>query len=216
MASFRPHVILSAAISLDGKIATRTGDSALSSKMDIKRVHKLRSRVDAILVGKNTVLQDDPMLTVRHVRGKNPVRVVLDSMGQIPTGSKIIQTSYDIPTIIAVSKKASRKNLARLGRFPVDVIISGKNKVELKPLLQFLHQAKIRTILLEGGGTTNWDFVNQGLVDEVIVTITPYLVGGQTAKTLVEGEGFSKISKSLRLKLHKIRRQNNEVILHYI
>ncbi len=82
--------------------------------------------------------------------------------------------------------------------------------------MRFLHQAKIKTILLEGGGTTNWDFVNQGLVDEVLVTITPYLVGGQTAKTLVEGEGFPKISKSLRLKLHKIRRQNNEVILHYI
>ena len=216
MVSSRPRVILSAAISLDGKIATRTGDSALSSKKDIRHVHKLRSRVDAILVGKNTVLQDDPMLTVRHVKGKNPIRIVLDSLGQIPTSSKIIQTSYYVPTIIAVSKKASRKNLARLGRFPVDVVIAGKSRVELKPLLRFLHQAKIKTILLEGGGTTNWDFVNQGLVDEVLVTITPYLVGGQTAKTLVEGEGFPKISKSLRLKLHKIRRQNNEVILHYI
>ncbi|MBM3903793.1 MAG: 2,5-diamino-6-(ribosylamino)-4(3H)-pyrimidinone 5'-phosphate reductase [Thaumarchaeota archaeon] len=216
MASSRPHVILSAAISLDGKIATRTGDSALSSKIDTKRVHKLRSQVDAILVGKNTILQDNPMLTVRHVKGKNPIRIVLDSLGQIPTSSKIIQTSYQIPTIIAVSKKASRKNLARLGRFPVDVVIAGKSRVELKPLLQFLYKTKIKTILLEGGGTTNWDFVNQGLVDEILVTITPYLVGGTNAKTLVEGDGFSKISKSLRLKLHKIRRQNNEVILHYI
>jgi len=216
MASSRPHVIMSAAISLDGKIASRTGDSTLSSKKDIKRIHRLRSRVDAILVGKNTVLQDDPMLTVRHVIGKNPVRIVLDSMGQIPTGSKIIQTSYYVPTIIAVSKKAPRKNLERLGRFPVDVIIAGKNKVELKPLLRFLHQAKIKTILLEGGGTTNWDFVNQGLVDEVLVTITPYLVGGIEAKTLLEGEGFSTISKSLRLKLRKTKRQNNEIILHYI
>jgi len=216
MAHSRPHIILSAAISLDGKIATRTGDSALSSRVDIRRVHKLRAKVDAILVGKNTILQDNPMLTVRHVRGKNPIRIVLDSMGQIPVSSKIIQSSYKIPTIIAVSKKASRKNLANLGRFPVDVVISGKNKVELKPLLTFLHKKNIKTILLEGGGTTNWDFVNQGLVDEVIVAVTPYLVGGKDAKTLVDGDGFSKISKSMRLNLHKVTRQKNEIILHYI
>lgn len=216
MASSRPHVIMSAAISLDGKIATRTGDSKLSSKSDIKRVHKLRSEVDAILVGKNTILQDNPMLTVRHVRGKNPVRIVLDSQGQIPTSSKLIQTSYYIPTIIAVSKKAPKKNLAKLGRFPVDIVIAGKTKVELKQLLRFLRKQNIRTILLEGGGTTNWDFVNQGLIDEAIITITPYLVGGKEAKTLVDGDGFSTISKSLRLKLRKVVRKNDEIILYYI
>lgn len=216
MASSRPYIILSAAISIDGKIATRTGDSALSSKLDITRVHKMRSKVDAILVGKNTILQDDPMLTVRHVRGKNPVRIVLDSQGQIPIKSKIIQTSHVIPTIIAVSKKAPRKNLAKLGQFPVDVVIAGKTRVELKLLLKFLRQKNIKTILLEGGGTTNWDFVNQGLIDEAVITISPYLVGGKEAKTLVEGDGFSKISKSLRLKLHKTRRQGNEIVLYYI
>ncbi|MFM7795434.1 MAG: 2,5-diamino-6-(ribosylamino)-4(3H)-pyrimidinone 5'-phosphate reductase [Candidatus Nitrosotenuis sp.] len=216
MASSRPHVILSAAISLDGKIASRTGDSKLSSLVDKRRVHSLRSKVDAILVGKNTVLQDNPMLTVRHTKGKNPIRIVLDSQAQIPIGSKIIQTSYDVPTIIAVSKKASRKNLARLAKFPVDIIVYGKERVELKPLLKSLYQVKIKTILLEGGGTLNWEFVNQGLVDEVIVTVTPYLVGGKDAKTLLDGNGFSKISRSLKLKLYKIKRQNNEVILHYI
>jgi len=182
MASSRPYIILSAAISIDGKIATRTGNSALSSKLDITRVHKMRSKVDAILVGKNTILQDDPMLTVRHVRGKNPVRIVLDSQGQIPIKSRIIQTSHVIPTIIAVSKKAPRKNLAKLGQFPVDVVIAGKTRVELKLLLKFLRQKNIKTILLEGGGTTNWDFVNQGLIDEAVITISPYLVGGKRGK----------------------------------
>lgn len=215
MASSRPRIILSAAISLDGKIATITGDSALSSKKDKIRLHRLRSHMDAILVGKNTILQDDPMLNVRYVKGKNPTRIVLDSLGQTPTSSKIIQSSQQIPTVIAVSKKAPKKNLARLGKFPVDVVIAGQNKVELKRLLRFLHHKKIRTILLEGGGTTNWNFVSQGLVDEVIVTITPYLVGGNKAKTLVEGDGFSKISHSLRLNLRKITRQNNELVLYY-
>jgi 2,5-diamino-6-(ribosylamino)-4(3H)-pyrimidinone 5'-phosphate reductase len=215
MAISRPHVILSAAISLDGKIATVTGDSALSSKKDKIRLHRLRTQMDAILVGKNTILQDNPMLNVRYVKGKNPIRIVLDSLGQIPTSSKIIQSSHQIPTIIAVSKKAPKKNLARLAKFPVDVVIAGQNKVELKRLLRFLHHKKIKTILLEGGGTTNWDFVNQGLVNEVIVTVTPYLVGGNKAKTLVEGDGFSKISQSLRLNLRKITRQNNELVLYY-
>jgi len=215
MANSRPYVILSAAISLDGKIATRTGDSALSSRTDKIRVHKLRSRVDAILVGKNTVLQDDPILSVRYARGKNPTRIILDSLGQIPTSSKIVQTSHKIPTMIAVSKKAPRKNLARLGKFPIDVIIAGKTKVELRKLLQFLYKKNIKTILLEGGGTTNWDFVNQGMVDEIIVTITPYLVGGKDAKTLLEGDGFSQIGKSKKLHLNKVLRQNNELVLHY-
>lgn len=215
MVKSRPKVILSAAISLDGKIATRMGDSALSSGIDKKRLHKLRTQVDAILVGKNTILQDNPMLNVRYAKGKNPIRIVLDSLGQTPTSSKIIQTSDKIQTIIAVSEKISKKNLDKLAKFPIDIVISGKNRVELKKLLQILGKAKIKTILLEGGGTTNWDFVNQGLVDQVIVTIAPYLVGGKDAKTLVEGEGFVKISKSLRLKLDKITRQKNEIVLYY-
>ncbi len=215
MARSRSHIILSAAISLDGKIATRSGDSALSSKTDKIRLHKLRSRVDAILVGKNTVLQDDPMLNVRYVKGKNPTRIILDSLAQIPTNSKIIQTSHQIPTMIMVSKKAPKKNLTRLGNFAADVVIAGQRKVELKKLLKVLYQRKIRTILLEGGGTTNWDFVNQGLVDEVIVTITPFLIGGKDAKTLVEGIGFSQITKSLRLHLQRVVRQNDEIVLYY-
>ena len=105
MAKFNPHVILSAAISIDGKISTRMGDSKLSSKEDSVRLHKLRSKVDAILIGKNTLLQDNPLLTVRYTKGKNPIRIILDSKGTIPINSKIIKTSNEISTIIVVSKK---------------------------------------------------------------------------------------------------------------
>ncbi len=92
MESYRPRVILSAAISLDGKLATQTGDSKLSSRRDKIRVHKLRSRFDAILVGKNTVKIDDPLLTVQGIKGKNPVRVILDSRATICASSKILRT----------------------------------------------------------------------------------------------------------------------------
>ncbi|MGI0004713.1 MAG: 2,5-diamino-6-(ribosylamino)-4(3H)-pyrimidinone 5'-phosphate reductase [Candidatus Nitrosotenuis sp.] len=215
MAGSRPHVILSAAMSLDGKIATKSGDSAFSSRQDKVRVHKLRAKSDAILVGKNTVDIDDPLLTVRYAKGKNPTRIVLDSRAEILSSSKIIKTSHLVPTIIAVSKKAPRKNLARLARSPVKIISVGKNKVEIKRLLQILHRQKIKKILLEGGSTTNWEFIQKNLVDEIIVTVTPYITGGVNARTLVDGEGFSKITDSFKLKLEKAKRQNNEVVLHY-
>ena len=206
---------LSAAISLDGKIATKSGDSAFSSRQDKVRVHRLRAKSDAILVGKNTIDVDDPLLTVRHARGKNPTRIVLDSRAEILPTSKIIKTSNRVPTIIVVSKSAPKKNLEKLGRYPVKVILAGKNKVEIKKLLQILYKQKIRTVLLEGGGTTNWEFIKKGLVDKVIVTVTPYMTGGTKAITLVEGEGFSKIVDSFKLKLEKVKRQNNEIVLHY-
>ena len=144
----RPYVILSAAISIDGKIATKTGNSEFSSKEDKIRLHKLRSKVDAILIGKNTVLQDDPLLNVRYSKGKNPIRIILDSKGIIPNHSKILKKSNDIPTIIAVSKKIGKTNFSKLCNFPIDVIMVGQNTVSLKLLLKKLSEKKIQTILV--------------------------------------------------------------------
>jgi len=215
MVSFRPHVIFSAAITLDGKLATRTGDSKLSSKTDKIRVHKLRSKVDAILVGKNTARIDDPLLSVRNIKKKNPVRIILDSNATIRTSSRILKTCSKIPTIIAVSKSAQKKNLQRLEKFPVQVIVCGKYTVDVKKLLGILKKKGIKNILVEGGGTTNWAFVKENLVDEAIITITPYLVGGINATTLVDGDGFSIITKSIKLKLKNVTKIKNEVVLHY-
>lgn len=215
MASYRPYVILSAATSLDGKIATKSGDSRFSSGNDKTRVYRLRAAVDAILVGKNTVKRDDPILTVHHVKGKNPIRIILDSRATISTKSRIIKTCNKIPTIIAVSKMASNKNLEKLRKFPLKIIVSGNNIVNIKKLLKILWKLKIKKILVEGGGTVNWEFVNQNLFDEIIVTITPFLVGGKDAVSIIEGKGFSKIVKSRKLKLEKILHLENEAILYY-
>ena len=215
MVKSRPHVILSAAMTLDGKIASRSGDSKLSSRKDKIRIHKLRAKVDAILIGSNTVQRDDPLLTVRYAKGKNPLRIVLDSKAIILPKSKIIKTCNKVPTIIAVSKKASRKNIGKLEKYPLEVITSGTNHVDIKKLLRILARKKIRKILLEGGGTVNWEFVRQGLVDEAIVTIAPYLVGGKNAISLVEGKGFALIEKSTKLKLRKVLPLGNEIVLYY-
>ncbi len=216
MEKSRPYVILSAATSVDGKIATRTGDSKLSSKQDSVRLHKLRSKVDAILVGKNTVLQDNPLLTVRYTRGKNPIRIILDSKGTIPKKSKILQTSNEIPTIIAVSKRISQSSLDKLHKFPVEVIIAGENSVNIKLLLKKLSDKKIKTILVEGGGTINWEFIKHNLFDELIVTISPFLIGGNDAISFVQGQGFAKISSSPKLNLKLIKRLKNHLVLHYV
>jgi 2,5-diamino-6-(ribosylamino)-4(3H)-pyrimidinone 5'-phosphate reductase len=215
MEKSRPYVILSAAISIDGKIATKTGDSKLSSKQDSIRLHKLRSKVDAILVGKNTVEIDDPLLTVRHTKGKNPIRIVLDSKGTLSEKSKILQTSDKIKTIIVVSKKITKSNYKKLSKFPVELIVIGESSVNIKSLLRKLSAKKIKTILVEGGGTINWEFIKQNIFDELIVTLSPFLIGGNNAISFVEGQGFDKISKSPNLRLKSVKRLKNYLVLHY-
>jgi len=215
MEKFNSKIILSAAISIDGKIATRSGDSKLSSKKDLIRLHKLRSQVDAILIGKNTVNLDDPLLTVRYSKGKNPIRIILDSRGTISNESKILQTSNKVKTIIVVSKKITKKNLQKLKKFPIEIIVMGENQVNIKSLMKNLRKRKIKTILLEGGGTLNWEFIKNNFVDEFFITITPFILGGKNAITLVQGEGFDKITKSHKLKLNWIKRLENDLVLHY-
>jgi 2,5-diamino-6-(ribosylamino)-4(3H)-pyrimidinone 5'-phosphate reductase len=216
MARSRPHVIISAAMSVDGKIATRIGKSKLSSKEDLLRVHKLRASVDAILVGKHTLMIDDPSLTVKLAKRKNPIRIILDSEGSIKSNSKIIKTCKMVPTIIAVSEKITQKNIIRLEKEGLEVIRCGQKKVDLKKLLYILRRKNIKNLLVEGGGLTNWSFIKHKLVDELIITITPYVLGGSSAISLVQGEGFDKISYAPLLKLKKISRIKNELVLHYV
>ncbi len=215
MARSRPRVILSAAVSVDGKIATVQGDAGLSSRADKRRVHLLRSRADAILIGKNTLELDDPLLTARLAGGRNPVRVILDSRGTISSGSKILRTSGSVPTIIAVTKRISEDDMLRLRRSPAEVVVCGTEEVDIRALLADLHTRGIRLLLVEGGGIINWYFVKHGLADEVIVTVAPYLVGGQSAASLIRGAGFPSIADSARLRLRSVTRFKDEVVLEY-
>lgn len=212
----RPHIILNAAMSIDGKIATVTRDSQLSSKKDMERVHKLRSSVDAILVGKNTINYDDPLLTVRLTDGKNPTRVIMDSMASISCDSRILQSCDSIPTIIAVSKKAPKNKLDLLKKLPVEIIISGEESVNPIPLVETLYRKGIKSIMVEGGGNVNWAFVKNRLFDELYVTVSPFLIGGSNAVSLVEGDGFKTIQESAKLSLESVTQLEDHIVLHYV
>ena len=215
MEKSRPYVILSAAMTLDGKIGGKQTKIKLSSKKDKIRVHRLRAKVDGILIGKNTLEIDNPMLSVRYVKGKNPIRILLDSRGTIKSSSKIIQSCNKIPTIVATTSLISKKNLLRLEKFPLEVIKCGKTSVDILRLLKILHKKRIKKILLEGGGTINWSFLKRGLVDELIITIAPYILGGSDSVTLVEGSGFKSIFSMKKLKLRKIQKIGNEIVVYY-
>ena len=215
MANSKPKITLSAAITLDGKIGQKNKHIVLSSKADKIRVHKLRSKSDAILVGKNTVEQDDPLLTVRYAKGKNPIRIILDSHGTIKNTSKIIKTCKRVPTIIVTCEIISKPNLNRLRKLPLDVIICGKTQVNLTKLLPVLSKKGIKTVLLEGGGTLNRSFLKKNLIDEMIIALTPYVLGSKNTISLFEGLSFPSLKMKFPLKLKNVQKNGNEIILNY-
>lgn len=212
------YVILNAAMSLDGKISTRGNDSSFSSRKDWIRVHKLRSSVDGIVVGISTVLKDNPMLSVRHYsRGtEDPVRIIIDSRAKIPLNSRIVKSSKKIQTIVGTTHNASARKISLLRKAGVQVLFSGKRKVNIKNLFQQLENLGLKRILVEGGGEINWSVLKIGLANELVITISPVIVGGRDAKTLVEGEGIANVINGIKLKLSKTLINNkNEIVLFY-
>jgi 2,5-diamino-6-(ribosylamino)-4(3H)-pyrimidinone 5'-phosphate reductase len=219
-------VIINGAMTVDGKIATTSGDSKISSREDLVRVHKMRASVDAIVVGISTILADDPRLTVRLVKGGNPARVIVDSRGRIPVDSQIMRTASKIKTIVAVTDQAPEEKIHRLQDMGAEVLVISKGKkgesaavphgVNLKELFRRLGKIGLRRILVEGGGELNWSILRLGLVDELVVTVAPKIAGGRLATTLVEGDGFDEMAQSIRLNLQKVeRKKTGELLLHY-
>lgn len=209
-------VTINAAMTLDGKIATAAGDSAISSKQDLKRVHRLRAASDGVMVGISTVLADDPVLTTRLVRGQSPARIIVDSRARTPLDSRLLRTASEIRTIVAVTAQAPEDAVGRMRQSGAEVIVAGKEAVDLKKLFSTLAKMGFKHVLVEGGGELNWSVLKLGLADELVVTVTPRIAGGRLAPTLVEGDGFDLISKGVKLKLAKVERKaTGELVLHY-
>src|SRR6266705_4144844 len=212
----RPYVILNAAMSLDGKIATYTGDSRMSSSADLRRIHRLRASVDGIMIGMRTLLRDDPKLTVKFAKDRKPHRIIVDSNAQTPITSYVVRTAKGISTIVAVTSRASRRKIEILERKGVKVFVCGRGPlVSVKILLQTLRKLGMRKILLEGGGALNWSMLSSGLVDEVSVAITPRILGGEKAVTLVEGKGVALVKDAVKLKLLRTSKYGPDLVVHY-
>lgn len=203
-------MIVNAAMSVDGKIALqdRTG-VRISDEEDLRRVHELRASCDAILVGVGTVLMDDPKLTVkgRHGKGKQPLRVVLDSNGSSPQTAAIFDGSA--PTLVATNVDCTKT-------FPnAEVVRCGADEVDLPKLLEILHERGVKRLLAEGGSTVNWSLLRRGLADELIVFVGSFALGGHSAPTLVGGLGVRRAEDAIRFELKRAMPFGDGVLLEY-
>ena len=198
-----PFVVLKTAMTLDGKIATRTGASRwVAGKESRQYAHHLRNVYDAILVGVRTVLVDNPRLDVRLVKKvKDPIRIVLDSYARTPLKADILKTGT-AQTIIAVGPKAPKKKIQQLKKAGAEVIkvSAPKGRVNMKDLFKKLAKKGITSVLVEGGGEVGASALEAGLVDKVYFFIVPKIFGGRDAVTPVEGKGVRLPSQAWHLK----------------
>jgi len=197
--SGRPFVFINAAMSADGKIATiKRRQTRISGSLDFDRMDELRATSDAIMVGIGTVLSDNPSLTVKSKGRKerrlsagleeNPARIVVDSMARTPVDADILKKGEG-KRIIAVCENAPVQNVLELSRF-AEIICTGQRRVDLAKLLIELKNSGIKKIMVEGGATLNWGLISEGLVDEIYTFIGNIIIGGRSAPTLVDGDGF--------------------------
>ncbi len=217
----RPYVILNAAMTLDGKIATQTGSSNISGEEDLKRVHEIRKQCDGIMVGIGTVLADDPRLTVHKIDANpedNPVRVVVDSKCRTPIDARI--TNSDAKTIIACANEFKDEFIKSekyevFKKRGVKFFWSGDERVDLTSLMSYLHEEGIEKLMLEGGSTLNFSMIKSGLIDEISICVAPMVVGGANAKTFFDGEGFDLMDEAVRLELTDSYTLGKDLILKY-
>lgn len=212
----KPFVVLKAAMTLDGKIATATGQSKwITNETSRAYGYKLRDIYDGIMVGINTVIEDNPMLTARVDGGKNPIRIVVDSSLKIDINANVVQDK-SAKTIIATTDKADKDKFLKLQAQDVDVIVVDKDendKVDIEKLLDILGQQNICSILVEGGATLSGSFVAKKLVDKVYFFIAPKIVGGKEAKTPVAGTGILNLQEALALKDIQIEKLEEDILI---
>ena len=198
----RPWVLFKSAMTLDGKVATRGGDSKWISGEDSRyRAHHWRAECDAVVVGIGTALADDPMLTAR-VKGvaRQPRRVVFDSLARLPLSSKLVRDARKVPITVVVSRAAPRASTDALETHGVDIVVAtGENEpARVRHALDQLGAAGITSILLEGGPHLAGAFLDVGEIDEIRLFLAPLILGGKTARDPLEGEGVDAIADATR------------------
>jgi diaminohydroxyphosphoribosylaminopyrimidine deaminase / 5-amino-6-(5-phosphoribosylamino)uracil reductase len=213
----RPLVVLKSAMTLDGKVATRTGDSRwISGESSRARTHRWRAESDAVAVGIGTALLDDPLLTAR-IEGvtRQPRRVVFDSEARLPLASRLVAGVADVPVVVVCSRAAKRTAIEALEAAGVDVITtSGANEAaRVASALDELGARDVQSILVEGGPHLAGAFLEAGEVDEARMFVAPLLAGGREARTAIEGQGIEEISAAARAIATEVERIDDDVLI---
>lgn len=212
-----PFCVMKTAMTMDGKISTYTGDSKwISNESSRKFVHELRHQYSSIMVGVNTVINDNPSLNDRSTNKvkSHPIRIVVDSNGRTPLNAKIFKPN-GAKTIIAVTEKASKKFINAVNEKGAEIIFCPikNDKVDIGFLVKHIGKLGIDSILLEGGSTLNFSALKENLVDKVYSFISPKLVGGDKAQTPVGGAGIKKINDAILLKISDLKRFDDDILI---
>jgi diaminohydroxyphosphoribosylaminopyrimidine deaminase/5-amino-6-(5-phosphoribosylamino)uracil reductase len=213
----RPHVHLKSAMTLDGKIATRTGDSKwISNEAARRRVHELRGRVDGIVVGLGTALADDPLLTARPPGPRVAARIVLDSQARLPESSQLVRTAAEAPTVVVTASGPPAERAGRLRALGCEIleVRAEAGRPAVTALLEELGRRRLTNLLVEGGAEIHGSFLDAGAVDEVHVFIAPRLVGGSAARAPVAGLGRELLREAVALASWEVETLAGDVYLH--
>jgi riboflavin-specific deaminase-like protein len=211
----RPRVTVKFAQTLDGRIATSSGDGArrISGQESLKLAHQLRAEHRAILVGVGTVIADDPLLTVRLVTGRNPVRIVVDSLARVPVTAALLNDDTPRNTIVAHVPEAPAQRLSAIHALGVQTLCvapASDGRVDLGKLLTSLWRRGIESIMVEGGATITTELLRLGLVDRLVVTVAPKLVG--TGLSSVGDLSISKLDDALTFSDLTVRQVGKDVV----
>jgi diaminohydroxyphosphoribosylaminopyrimidine deaminase / 5-amino-6-(5-phosphoribosylamino)uracil reductase len=213
----RPHVLFKSAMTLDGRVATSSGDSQwISGEASRALSHRWRAEVDAVAVGIGTALADDPQLTAR-IDGvdQQPARVVFDSEGRLPTSSKLVRSAGEVPVFLVCSRAASRASTDALEAAGVNLIVAtGENEgARVRSALTELGARGVQSLLLEGGPHLAGAFLDAGEIDEVRLFVAPMLVGGRHARAPLEGQGVELIDSARRALSSEVERVSDDVLI---
>ena len=215
----KPHVLMMSEITADGKLTLKKGASSkiLMKYMDKETdilLHKTRAEYDAIMVGSNTIHIDNSLLTVRKVKGKNPLRVIPSSRADIPPDSNVL--NHDAPTVIAVGETAPLENVEMLRAAGVDVVCAGKDRIDLRLLMRILvEDYSVSKLIIEGGPTLNYYMLQDHLVDEIRLIHLPFIVGGSDTPSLVGGMHIDSEDDMFRLVLKNFYLCGTNLITEY-
>lgn len=216
LATGRPYVHAKWAMTLDGKIATRTGESRwISGEASRRRVHVLRGRMDAIVIGIGTVVADDPLLTARPPGPRTATRIVLDSHGRINPACQLARTAHDAPLLVATAS-ASPEKMKELQGLGIEVLsVAGVcGRPAVPALLDELGRRRMTNLLVEGGSAVLGSFLDAGAIDEVHVFIAPRLIGGTETRTPMGGRGVDRIAEALALADWQVEQVESDLLLH--